>query len=240
AHAFRLFQADRRRFGLAPVTRTSALDAVARGHSEDMARNRFFSHVSPTTGSVSERLRAAGLRTVFHGENIARNETLSDAEAGLMRSIGHRRNILHPRATEVGIGVAQIGSGSTRQWALTQVVARPVPVVDPRRIEREVFEVLDGARERAGQRRFKASKALERAARVEAASESPSPRGVLDRAEGSLTRGGWAWVATLGDLADLQIPEDVLDAGWRKLGVGVVQDPEREGPNIVVVLVLGG
>lgn len=240
ARANALFQADRRRFGLPAIPRSADLDAVARAHSQDMAANDFFSHVSPTTGSVTDRLASADVRTVLHGENIARNETLWDAEAGLMRSIGHRRNILHPRATEVGIGIAPVTKGNNDYWVLTQVVARPMAQIDPVHIEREVFEALDDAREAAGLPRFRVSKALSRAARTEAESGAPSPRGVLDRAEGALKRGGWAWMSILSELADLEVPEKLLDSSWRSLGVGVHQDLERAGPTIVVVLVVGG
>ena len=109
---------------------------------------------------------------------------LWDAEAGLMRSIGHRRNILHPRATEVGIGIARVVRGDSAQWVLTQVVSRPTPVIDPKGVEREVVDALDAARDQAGLRPFKVSKALQRAARAEAATDDPSPRGVLDRRPG--------------------------------------------------------
>jgi uncharacterized protein YkwD len=205
-----------------------------------MAQSDFFGHVSPSTGSVTDRLRRAAVRTVLHGENIARNGTLWDAEAGLMRSIGHRRNILHPEATEVGIGIARVAASQTHHWLLTQVVARPMAIIDPVRIEREVFEALDAARDAQGLPRFKASGALRRAARAESETDDPSPRGVLDRAEGALSRGGWAWMSTLGELRDLEVPEKLLDPSWRSLGVGVHQDLEREGPTIVVVLVVGG
>jgi len=240
AHALALFQADRRRFGLPELTRSRDLDRVARDHSEDMKERRFFAHVSPHTGSVSDRLEVADVRTVFHGENIARNAALSDAQAGLMRSIGHRRNILHPRATEVGIGIAPIGSKDRRQWLLTQLVARPMPVIDPEAITSKVFEAIDEAREEAGARRFKRDERLSAYAQDESMEGKPSPQGVLDRAQARLRKGGWAWLSTLGELSDLQVPEKVLDTRWRRIGVGVYQDAERQGPNIVVVLIVGG
>ena len=239
AHALMLFNADRRRFGLPEVRRARALDRVARSHSEDMARHGFFAHVSPNTGSVSDRLQAAEVRTVFHGENIARNEALSDAQAGLMRSIGHRRNILHPRATEVGIGVAPVGQGKRRQWLLTQVVARPSPVIDAEELAQEIALTINAAREEAGEGRFKLNRRLEAHAKEEARSPAPSPQGALDLASDGLRRGGWAWIATLGELSDLELPEKILDGHWRRLGVGVYQDRERPSPNIVVVLIIG-
>ena len=47
-------------------------------------------------------------------------------------------------------------------------------------------------------------------------------------------------MSTLGELRDLEVPEKILDPSWRSLGVGVHQDLEREGPTIIVVLVVGG
>ena len=79
-----------------------------------------------------------------------------------------------------------------------------------------------------------------RAGIMEISHRSPDFQAVIDSAEARLRRGGWAWISTLGELSDLQVPEKVLNTRWRRLGVGVTQDTERRGPNIVVVLIVGG
>lgn len=238
--AWRLINADRVRFGLPPIPRSETLDSVARGHSIDMRDHGFFGHVSPTTGSVTDRLAAVGLKTVLHAENIARNDTLFDAEVGLMRSIGHRRNILHSGVTEVGVGVASTRRGDKRQWTLTQVFGKPSPVIDAEAARRSVLQALRGARLDAGLRALREDEDLDDVAWNESLKHAPTPRGALDAAERLLRRGGWAWVARVHELDGLEVPEEVLDRDYRRVGLSVRQDAGREGPDIVIVLVVGG
>ena len=44
----------------------------------------------------------------------------------------------------------------------------------------------------------------------------------------------------MSELDGLTLPEDVLDSNWRRLGVGVAQDLEQTGPDITVVIIVGG
>ncbi|MCB9787198.1 MAG: CAP domain-containing protein [Deltaproteobacteria bacterium] len=235
-----LIARDRAAAGLGGVGRDPALDAVARAHSADMARHHFFAHVSPRTGDVTDRLRAAGYRSLMHGENIARNGTLFDAQAGLMRSLGHRRNILSPDATRVGVGIAETGEGETHQWVVTQVFARPSPVVDPLSARVELVRRLDRARAEAGLPPLRLDDALSGAAELEVRRDAPTPRGVLDRASRYLQRGGFASIATLPELSRLEVPADFLEPRYRRLGIAVRQDLSRDGADILVVMVVGG
>ncbi|MGM0575255.1 MAG: CAP domain-containing protein [Myxococcota bacterium] len=238
--AFDLVDADRARFGLPPLERDPRLDAVARAHSADMAENGFFGHVSPTTGSVSDRLGAVGYKSGMHAENIARNDTIHDAQSGLMRSIGHRRNILSPEATRVGVGVVATRAHGPRQWVLTQVFAKPSPVIEPEVARRKVLDALQHARREAGLDPLRADGRLATLAGRHARDRSPSPRAVLDGAQRVLPRGGWASVATLHDITHLEVPRDVLESRYHRVGVGVFQDRSRQGADITVVLVVGG
>ena len=240
AAAWGLINADRDTYGLDPLRRDAGLDAVARGHSLDMREGGFFGHVSPTTGSVTDRLRSAGIRTVVHAENIARNDTLFDAEVGLMRSIGHRRNILHTDVTRVGVGVAAAERNGKRQWTLTQVFGRPSPVIDGPEARVRVLRALQDARRDAGVRPLSEDDALDDIAETESFARRPTPQGALDRAGRALRRGGWAWVARVHEVTGLEVPEDVLDARYRRVGLAVRQDLGRDGPDVVIVLVVGG
>jgi hypothetical protein len=222
------------------VGRDAELDGVARAHSADMARHHFFAHVSPQTGSVTDRLRSARYRSLMHAENIARNGTLYDAQAGLMRSLGHRRNILSPDASRVGIGVAETGRDGAHQWVLTQVFARPSPVVDSLTARGELVRRLDSARSEAGLPPLRLDDDLSKAAEVEVLRSSPTPRSVLDRAARHLKRGGFASIATLPELSRLEVPADFLEPRYRRLGIAVHQDSTREGADIVVVIIVGG
>lgn len=54
----------------------------------------------------------AGISYKMAAENISWGEGYSDAIAshhGLMNSLGHRKNILNPELTELGVGASYIG-----------------------------------------------------------------------------------------------------------------------------------
>ena len=127
-HAYSLLDQDRARFGIPQLIRDDTLAAAARRHSAEIARTGRIAHVSPTTGTVADRLESAGYRAVFTAENLARSSTIADAQEGLMRSPGHRAAILSPEVTHVGIGVVSShGSETGTVHFMTQVFARPVP-----------------------------------------------------------------------------------------------------------------
>jgi uncharacterized membrane protein required for colicin V production len=91
--------------GLDPLAWSDALADVARGHAYDMYLNGFFSHRSPTTGGLSDRLRAASIPFRVAGENLALAATPADVHRGLMDSPGHRANILGAEYRRVGVAV---------------------------------------------------------------------------------------------------------------------------------------
>ena len=91
--------------GLDPLAWSDALAEVAEGHAYDMYLNGFFSHTSPTTGSLVDRLRAVGLTYRVAGENLALAATPEEVHDGLMDSPGHRANIVGDGYRRVGIAV---------------------------------------------------------------------------------------------------------------------------------------
>ena len=109
-----LVNADRRRHGLPALQWDNRLANVALGHAEDMRDRSYVAHVSPDGRGLRERVEAAGYAFRAVGENVARNRSVYSAEESLMRSLGHRVNILATKFTHVGIGVAieeRLGGG---------------------------------------------------------------------------------------------------------------------------------
>ena len=100
-----LVNAERARTGLRPLAADEGLQGVARAHSQEMFERAYFAHESPTAGSPYDRMRAAGIPFFLAGENLAYAPTVQLAHEGLMRSPGHRANILRPEFGRVGIGV---------------------------------------------------------------------------------------------------------------------------------------
>jgi uncharacterized protein YkwD len=100
-----LVNQERQRAGVRPLAADEALRSVARAHSQEMFERSYFAHESPTAGSPYDRMRAAGVPFFLAGENLAYAPTVQVAHQGLMRSPGHRANILRAEYGRVGIGV---------------------------------------------------------------------------------------------------------------------------------------
>jgi len=102
------------------------LDAVAQAYAERMALGHFFAHVSPEGDSLSERLRAAGYAFVANGENLGRAGTgVLAAHGSVEESPGHRRNLLLPGFSRLGVGVAVESVAGRNQTLVVEVLASP-------------------------------------------------------------------------------------------------------------------
>jgi uncharacterized protein YkwD len=87
------------------------LATVARMHSEEMARNGYFSHEGADGSSPSSRVSMAGIKWRSTGENIANCRGVGEAESMFMNEPkfqqNHRWNILNVNYTHVGVGIAR-------------------------------------------------------------------------------------------------------------------------------------
>lgn len=133
---------------LSALAADDELRSIALGHSRDMAKHHFFSHVSPTTGTLSDRVARAGARVSKGAECVALELTPEGAHLGLMQSPAHRAGMLDADFTHVGIGVA-FRQTETGQRALlaTLVLARRPPPEAARKSAAEVFEAIQRLRE---------------------------------------------------------------------------------------------
>ena len=100
-----LVNQERVKAGVAPLKVDLELSRVARIKSQDMKDNNYFSHTSPTYGSPFEMMKSFGISYRTAGENIAKHSSVEGAHTGLMNSEGHRKNILNPSFTHIGIGI---------------------------------------------------------------------------------------------------------------------------------------
>ncbi len=108
---------ERTKLGLQALQIDYSLVALAKQKSHDMAVNNYFSHVSPTLGSVYTMLDRAGISYSRAGENIARTGSISRAHPLFMNSAGHRANILHSGYTHIGVGIVKQGTS----YHITQI-----------------------------------------------------------------------------------------------------------------------
>ena len=92
--------------GQRPYSVASDLTAVARAHSDEMARRQELYH-NPNLTTDIHNWRAVG-------ENVGYGPTVSDIHTAFMNSPEHRDNILDHDFTQVGVGVTVDSSG--RIW----------------------------------------------------------------------------------------------------------------------------
>ena len=98
-----------------PLLWDERLAAVARAHSEEMARYGYFGHTAADGASPAERISSAGIQWAHVGENIASCQSIAQAESTFMDEPkferNHRWNILNPDYTRVGVGIATGSDG---------------------------------------------------------------------------------------------------------------------------------
>jgi uncharacterized protein YkwD len=144
---------DRKKEGLPPLQYDERLADVARVHSHDMKTTGFFSHDSPNTGSLEDRLDAAGYLAEVARENLASAPTVDQAEENLLASAGHRANIMSAETTHIGIGIVRGDrKGDPRMLTVTQVFAIPMKLQQAAEVLQAVRQALDTARRAKGLR----------------------------------------------------------------------------------------
>lgn len=116
ADLFAEVNAVRAQHHLIPLERSPALDQVARGHSNDMARRNYMSHENPEGSNPVDRIQR-GIVSGFTlaAENLGKTNR-SDPNTEIIRSWlaspEHRRNLLAPPFNTTGIGIARANDGS--------------------------------------------------------------------------------------------------------------------------------
>ena len=86
------------------VTWNDKLTIAAYNHSEDMYKNRFFSHVAPDGSNGGVRIKRAGYPWLAYGENIATGyKTEKEVVQGWIESPGHCKNIMSKFFKEMGV-----------------------------------------------------------------------------------------------------------------------------------------
>ncbi len=241
----RLVNQDRTRWGLPPLMVDPRLVRIARAHSRDMAVNGYFGHTSPRQGTLATRLQAADYPAVWCGENIAEADSIAGAEADLMRSPGHRANILAVEATHLGIGIIARPAGTGTHWLITQEFARPASALSAAGFRAAVRRVIRAKRAGMGLPAIPASDTLDRiaaemAARVAAGALSET--GVTLDVAGRLRRAGISFERLNVVTYRLPVPgalkpaRCLLSPDLTGLGIGAHAIPQS--PLRVVVLIV--
>jgi uncharacterized protein YkwD len=158
----------------------------------------------------------------------------------LLASLGHRRNLLSPAFTHVGLGAVATSAGKSRQWLFTQAFAKPVAPLEAAAEAARILSLIQERRRSSGVMEMTLDPALERIANGAAARAKEDGRRVVDEAARAVrARGGaWAWLVATSDLSKLRLPEEVALPRWQRVGIGLAQEPDDPRGLVRLVLVL--
>lgn len=116
AELHRAVNETRARHHKIPLRRDPRLDAVARAHSEDMARRNYLAHESPEGTNPVDRLMQGGVEGfTLAGENVGlttRPNPTDEILTGWLASPEHRQNLLAPFFNTTGLGIARSSTGA--------------------------------------------------------------------------------------------------------------------------------
>lgn len=102
----------RRRAGVPPVSPSIRLDCAAQEHAESMALYAYYDHIAPGGPRLGERANRSGYLWGALAENLMERVTTVDAVMkAWLGSAPHRKNLLNPKYTEMGIGIALMREG---------------------------------------------------------------------------------------------------------------------------------
>ncbi len=122
----------RRAEGRGALIRNAVLDQAARRFAEYLAKSGKFAHEADGR-QPADRAKAAGYEFCTIAENLALNldsrgfsttKLAGEAVEGWKASPGHRKNMLLPHVTEIGVGIAR-APGQDPKFLSVQLFGRP-------------------------------------------------------------------------------------------------------------------
>lgn len=117
--------------GLATLKQNSRLANAAQAKAEDMLAKQYFAHTSPSGTTPWAWIKQAGYAYTVSGENLAVHYTTAEgAFAGWLASPSHRANIVNPKYTEIGVGIAEGVFEGHPSVIVVQMFGRPVGAKD--------------------------------------------------------------------------------------------------------------
>lgn len=139
----KLINDDRAKAQLSPVTLDLPLNSLAQNHAQDMLTRNFFGHINPDGQTPDDRRLEANIPTPV-GENLANAQDIYFTHYGLMQSAVHRKNILDPLWTKVGIGMVKNTDGNF--LTVEEFSSNPLTETDLNNIENNLINSLNNTR----------------------------------------------------------------------------------------------
>jgi len=114
--------------GLVALTENKLLYQVAAAKANDMFKNQYFEHTSPSGVDPGTLVSSYGYEYIITGENLILGNFKSEAEMvqDWMNSPGHRANILNTSYTEIGEAVVKGTYEGETVWIAVQEFGLPL------------------------------------------------------------------------------------------------------------------
>ncbi len=155
---FEALNRERAAQGLSALQWDSTLFKAARQHALRMVNLKLVEHQLPNEPNLEARLTGAGARFSVIAENIAVGPNPQTIHSGWMDSPGHRKNILDPRFTSVGIAAVRGSGGLFAVQDFSQKIAE----LSLEEQEQKIAKLLAGMGIRVGKGTEDARKTCER------------------------------------------------------------------------------
>lgn len=121
-----LTNAARTSLALPILSLNSQLSHAAQMKAEDMLKKQYFAHTSPSGANALTWIGLSGYSPIYAAENLAVHYlTSEDVQKGWLASPTHRANIVNPRYTEIGVGIAHGQFESSDSIIVVQMFGRP-------------------------------------------------------------------------------------------------------------------
>ncbi len=119
---------QRQQNGLPALTENTQLNNAALAKANDMFKNQYFEHVSPTGIDPAKLVTNYEYKYIAVGENLILGNFASEKEMveSWMNSQGHRENILNNRYTEIGVSVVKGTYKGDTVWIAVQEFGLPL------------------------------------------------------------------------------------------------------------------
>jgi len=241
---------DREQRGLPALRYDSALADVARFHSADMREHKFFAHESPTSGTLDDRLNAAGYLFLTARENLSEAPDVQSGQDALLRSPGHLANIVATDITHIGIGIVAGGVAAPENLTMTQVFSRPGRAESPAAARDALIRRIQDERASRGLPAAKQHPLLEELAELhisdlDAETSPGSLQEVGKRVAKALSEqkdsgigGVSAGAQLVPDSSGAEVPGSLLAATSARFGLAVRTVPNAAGRPMLQLLLL--
>jgi uncharacterized protein YkwD len=118
--------------GLPPLIENAKLNAAALAKANDIFKNQYFEHVSPSGIDPGTLVKSNGYSYILSGENLILGNFSSEKELvqAWMDSPGHRANILNNRFTDIGVAIIKGTYKGDTVWVGVQEFGLPLSACD--------------------------------------------------------------------------------------------------------------